>query len=435
MNPDGPARRRGGFLASLLRRGAPALATATTELPDEVADPAPMRALRRMQHMAAGAADGAFQDTLLLRAARYVALVPLAYRLVAVPGAFAAFAARGGGGTRALVVVGAVAALSFALNAGGAWWLLRRAPFRDRAAGRLLALDVAFTLAANLAVAAAVPAEVFAAATEVTSKHLLGAVALLTLAVGLPAGAALALASIPLGAGMAWASGGGFDLTAGFAVLGTVLGVLLTATGALVLLGLGTRLALAYGIRTGRLAERAVQHRRLHDTVLQALEAMALPDSGDADTLRRTARAEATALRRYLESDSGAEGGPLAEKLAALAAEMARDGLRAQLVAAELDDATLSEVRQLAVRDAVREALRNTLKHSGTDTAVVRVEERDGGIATIIRDHGTGFSPGERKAGFGISESITARLAEVGGTATVESTPGSGTRVTLWVPR
>jgi signal transduction histidine kinase len=50
------------------------------------------------------------------------------------------------------------------------------------------------------------------------------------------------------------------------------------------------------------------------------------------------------------------------------------------------------------------------------------------------RDHGTGFSPDARPSGFGIGESIKARLAEVGGTASVESAPGSGTRVTLWVP-
>jgi signal transduction histidine kinase len=49
-------------------------------------------------------------------------------------------------------------------------------------------------------------------------------------------------------------------------------------------------------------------------------------------------------------------------------------------VIAELDDDTFSEVRQIAIRDAVREALRNTLKHAGTDQVVVRVEERDGGV-------------------------------------------------------
>ena len=163
-------------------------------------------------------------------------------------------------------------------------------------------------------------------------------------------------------------------------------GVLFTACGALVLIGLGTRLALAYGIRNGRLAERAQQHRMLH-VVLQKLEAISL--SGAVDPERRPAeirglvRAQAMELRHGIENagDHAAETGtrPLGEKLAALAAEMARDGLRAQLVIAELDDDTFSEVRQIAIRDAVREALRNTLKHAGTDQVVVRVEERDAG--------------------------------------------------------
>jgi len=53
----------------------------------------------------------------------------------------------------------------------------------------------------------------------------------------------------------------------------------------------------------------------------------------------------------------------------------------------------------------------------------------------ITRDHGAGFSAADHPAGFGISESITARLAEVGGTSLVESgLAGGGTRVTLWVP-
>ncbi|WP_228713565.1 MULTISPECIES: sensor histidine kinase [Prauserella] len=431
MTAGEPARRRTSFLGALLRGGAPVLASSTTGLSDELADPAPVRGTRRLRQLA-GPVDTGYRDGLLLRAARYVALVPLAYRLLAVPGALVAFVGHGSAG---LAPVAVVAACSVALNLFGAYWLLRGAPFRERPAGLLLAVDVGFALAANLVVGATVPPEALESAAEVPGKHLLGAVALLTLALGVGFGAALAVLGIPLRAAMSWLAGDGFDLDAGLSQFGTTLGVLLTATGALVLLGLGTRLALAYGIRTGRLAERAAQQRRLHDTVLQALEAMALPGDGDAEDLRRMARAEAIELRRHLESESGGEGGRLAEKLAALAADMARDGLRAQLVAAEPDGETLSEVRQIAVRDAVREALRNALKHSGADTALVRVEQRDGGIATIIRDHGTGFSPESRPPGFGISESIVARLAEVGGTAKIESSPGKGTRVTLWVPR
>jgi signal transduction histidine kinase len=87
------------------------------------------------------------------------------------------------------------------------------------------------------------------------------------------------------------------------------------------------------------------------------------------------------------------------------------------------------------VRDAAREALRNTIKHSGTREVVVRLEERDGGIAVITRDHGAGYDENTRPAGFGVSESMKARLTEVGGWCRIESWPGRGTRVTLWVPR
>lgn len=431
--------RRAGFLLTLLRRGAPGMATATSDLDDDIADPTPVRPLQRMRGMA-GPIDPTVQDNLLLRATRYVAMVPLAYRIVAVLGALAGFLAGDAGGAPVVITV---AVLAVALNVFGLRWLLRSAPFHGGSAARLLLLDAVFTLAAYLVVAASVPASSFDAAMQVPGKELLGGIALLTLALGLGYGVGLVVLSIPLRMVAWWLNTGVFNVKQGFAGFGTMLGVVLTATGALVLLGLGTRLALAYGIRNGRLAERSRQHRALHDSVLQTLEILALPRQGDPvrqlDELRGIARAQAVEVRQMIEKaqrESAEEvARPLGEKLTALAAEMAREGLRAQLVMAELDEETLTEVRQLAIRDAAREAMRNTLKHAGTDQVVVRVDEREGGIAVVIRDHGLGFDEAHRPAGFGISESITARLAEAGGRARVESSPGSGTRVTLWMPR
>lgn len=433
------AKRPPSFLVTLLRRGAPALATATSELSDEVGDPTPMRALRRIQHMA-GPVDTGYRDNLLLRAARYVALVPLVYRLLAVPGAFGVYVSTHG--MTGIAPVGLVTLGSVALSGYGIRWMLRSAPFQPNHAARLLAIDLVFTLLALLIVGAFVPASVFTEAMVVPGKHLLGEVALLALALGIAAAAALAIVSFPIRMLASLFGTGQAAPGEALATFPSILGVLFTATGALVLIGLGTRLALAYGIRNGRIAERARQHRMLHDSVLQTLEAISLADRGDPverlAEVQRLARAQSMELRRTIESEASgrSEAGsrPLGEKLASLAAEMARDGLRAQLVIAELDDDTLSEVRQVAIRDAVRESLRNTLKHAGTDQVVVRVEEQEGGIAVITRDHGAGFSLDSRPAGFGISESITARLNEVGGTARVESAPGNGTRVTLWVP-
>ncbi|ADJ51033.1 two-component system histidine kinase [Amycolatopsis mediterranei S699] len=430
----------GSFLVALLRRGAPAIATATSELPDEIADPAPMHALRRISRMS-GPIDPTERDSLLLRATRYVVLIPLAYRLLAVPGQLGVYVLQHG--TTGLLPVGVFALLSVALNFIGLRWMFRSAPFRGRDAGKLLAVDLAFTVLSPLVIALTVPTQAYFDALAVTSVHVYGEIGLLTLALGLPSGLVFGLLGFPLRMLANWLNTGRFQVGAAFSTYSVLLAELFLATAALVLTGLGTRLALAYGTRNGRLAERAQQHRRLHDTVLQTLEAMALSGPGDAEErlveIQRLARAQAMEIRHTIESAASerAEAGarPLGEKLAALAAEMARDGLRAQLVVAELDDDTLSEVRQIAIRDAVREAMRNTMKHSGTDRVVVRVEERDGGIAVITRDHGSGFSAADHPAGFGISESITARLAEVGGTSLVESgLAGGGTRVTLWVP-
>jgi signal transduction histidine kinase len=54
-------------------------------------------------------------------------------------------------------------------------------------------------------------------------------------------------------------------------------------------------------------------------------------------------------------------------------------------------------------------------------------------LQVTIRDSGAGFSPGDG-AGFGLAHSIHGRIAEVGGRATVNSSPGLGTKVTLRVP-
>jgi signal transduction histidine kinase len=181
----------------------------------------------------------------------------------------------------------------------------------------------------------------------------------------------------------------------------------------------------------------------MHDSVLQTLEALAISTPGDdahavsrLSEVRSVAKAEAAEIRRRITEPipNGTTRG-FAVELADVATEMARDGLRTQLVAADFaDDDKLSQDRRTAMCEAVREALRNTVKHSGTKQVVLRVEERDGGIAVVARDQGEGFDVRERPPGFGITQSILARLAEVGGHGTVDSQPGRGTRVTMWVP-
>jgi signal transduction histidine kinase len=420
-----PARSP-SFLAQLVRRGAPVIGATPRDMPDVVVDPAPVPGWQRISAMCAAESQPE-PDTLMARACRYVVLVPMAYRLVALPVMLLPVLAAG------RVGVGlAMGVLLFALNAAAIVWALRVPGVLSESMRGLLFTDALVALGANLLVGYLDPG-----ASALTWTHLVGSVALWTVAWGIPFGLLLTALSVPLQ----------LIVLTDLITLATntllLVVTIVTATGALVMVGLGTRLALGLGIRRGREAEAAKVRRELHDTVLQALEAMALPGPGDdvhavarLAELRGIARAQAMELRRGLAGEPDLpHPTTIGEDLALLATEMAREGLRAQLVFADVDDSTMPEARRRAVRDAAREALRNTMKHSGTNEAVLRIEERDGGIAVIARDHGSGFSDEDRPAGFGISESIAARLAEVGGRSHVDSQPGRGTRVTLWVPR
>jgi signal transduction histidine kinase len=174
------------------------------------------------------------------------------------------------------------------------------------------------------------------------------------------------------------------------------------------------------------------EHRALHDSALQTLEAIASDFHISSEDLRSQARREATALRQAI---SGRLGGPstLRGELEALASEFAGRGLRVELVVDDVQPEPRAELTE-ALRDASREALANVVKHAGVDRVVVRAASTDAGIKVVIRDLGSGFDPSAQGSGFGIPHSIMGRLSTAGGKATVWSTPGGGTRVELCAP-
>jgi PAS domain S-box-containing protein len=93
------------------------------------------------------------------------------------------------------------------------------------------------------------------------------------------------------------------------------------------------------------------------------------------------------------------------------------------------------ETRALLYRLA-QEALTNVRKHARADRVEVRLEERGDGIALRVVDNGTGFSPDRQPARPGHLGLVAMReRAEVlGGWCHVESAPGAGTTVDLWIP-
>ena len=174
--------------------------------------------------------------------------------------------------------------------------------------------------------------------------------------------------------------------------------------------------------------ERDRQHRVLHDSALQTLEAVARAEAGSDGPIRAQAARDAVRLRHALIADSRTRPSALSEALAEVVEEAAAWGLRVEFVAAELDDDPAAESVE-ALADATEEALRNVVKHAHTPRAVLRAAPARGGVEVTVRDQGAGFDAQVCPPG-----SIAARLAEVGGTAQWTSTPGSGTRVNMWVP-
>lgn len=87
-----------------------------------------------------------------------------------------------------------------------------------------------------------------------------------------------------------------------------------------------------------------------------------------------------------------------------------------------------------ALCGATREALTNVVRHAGVTAAEITVESGQSLVVEIV-DQGRGFSPRRVPAHrYGLTGSLDARLAGVGGRASIVSRPGRGTRVRLEVP-
>jgi signal transduction histidine kinase len=83
----------------------------------------------------------------------------------------------------------------------------------------------------------------------------------------------------------------------------------------------------------------------------------------------------------------------------------------------------------------VRELLFNVVKHAGVERASLRLRVRDDAVEIVVEDAGVGFELVATEAsdtGFGV-RSVRERIALIGGSLTLESAPGEGSRATLTV--
>ena len=176
--------------------------------------------------------------------------------------------------------------------------------------------------------------------------------------------------------------------------------------------------------------ERERLAREVHDGVLQAL-AMVARSSQDPQ-LVDLAVGQEQALRRLISAPAEVPVGS-ADLIALLPT---RPGVQ---VAAPAAAVLLPTAIAVPLAAAVRAAVDNALQHGGT-TAWVLVEDETDAVTVSVRDDGPGIAEGRleaaaREGRLGVARSLRGRVAELGGTVRLVSTPGQGTEVEIRVVR
>jgi signal transduction histidine kinase len=194
----------------------------------------------------------------------------------------------------------------------------------------------------------------------------------------------------------------------------------------------------------GRLAERQRLAADIHDTLAQGFTSILMliqaaqadlggshpVASGQLDLAERTARdnlAEARALVADL-SPARLDGSTLLDALRRLSREHEEASFDVSGAPRPLPVAT--EVVLLRV---CQEALANVRKHANARSAGVLLGYHQDAVRLEVRDDGAGFDPDHVTGGYGL-RGMRTRVAEVGGTLTVHSSPGAGTQVSATVP-
>ncbi len=112
-------------------------------------------------------------------------------------------------------------------------------------------------------------------------------------------------------------------------------------------------------------------------------------------------------------------------------------GINARLTVDPETADRLPPAAELQLLRIIQEAMANTRKHARASQVRVSLRAAGGQAAVVIEDDGCGFAAeaaraaGESRHGLGI---MRERAGEIGGRLEIESAPGAGTRVTVWLP-
>ena len=197
--------------------------------------------------------------------------------------------------------------------------------------------------------------------------------------------------------------------------------------------------------------ERARIERDLHDGAQQRLVSAAvqlkmaqqLNMAGQAPTTEALAGMHdevQAALHELRELASGiypsllAERG-LVEALRGAARTSPLDVTVTANPAAEHDPGDLDQALQVACYFVALEALQNAAKHAGATALVtISLHQTASAVELSVHDDGIGFDPAKTRGSRGLTN-MDDRVAALGGTLSVASSPGAGTAVSAIIPR
>ncbi len=174
--------------------------------------------------------------------------------------------------------------------------------------------------------------------------------------------------------------------------------------------------------------ERLALANELHDSVLQTLQVIRT-EADDPERVRFLVRSEERSVDRLINRFRNSDTGGFEAAVLAVRDEVEElYGIEVRVVIRE--DAPMTPPVAAAV-DATREALANAARHSGAPVINLYSEVKDGRIHIYIRDRGIGFDPESIEEGRGLRHSLRSRMEAVGGSVSIESTPGEGTEVEI----
>ena len=201
--------------------------------------------------------------------------------------------------------------------------------------------------------------------------------------------------------------------------------------------------------QAGALAERQRLAGEIHDTLAQGFSSILMliqaadmqlehaPDTARAQLAlaAQTARENLAEARTLVTGLASAQlhAGTLTDALRRLTERSAAElGIQASFDASG-PERPLPAATEVVLLRTGQEALANVRKHAAAARVAVRLCYARDQVRLEVTDDGVGFDPAVVNGGYGL-RGMRVRVAEAGGSVTVESAPGKGTSVLAEVP-